>query len=227
MLVANPLASYFMGLRVTGRDRLVSGAQVLASNHVSNIDPVIVGLAAMRELHFLAKEELFRASRLFGWLIRKYNALPVRRGSADAAAIKCWSRVLRSGQTLVLFPEGTRSKTGEIAQFKPGVGMLAIRNRVPVVPTLIQGLDKSWVSHAVDRDFVQRGCRRRPDRNRGIRVSFGEPVHPRGFDRTREGYAAMTRVVEERVRGLREEKFKVRGQSAEGKAAEDAEKTEA
>src|SRR5512137_2601396 len=78
-------------VRVTGRNRLAPGAQILASNHVSNFDPLLVGLAAGREIHFLAKEELFNASRFFAWLIHTYNAWPVRRGGADSAAIKTCS----------------------------------------------------------------------------------------------------------------------------------------
>jgi len=201
-LITYPLVSYAMGLRVAGRERLLDGAQILASNHVSNIDPLVVGFAAMRELHFLAKEELFRASRAFAGLIRSYNAWPVQRESGDAAAFRHCSRLLRRGQTLVLFPEGTRSRTGQLARFKPGVGMFAIANRVPVIPTRIAGLDRCWVSWFVDRDFVRRGERTWPGRQRGVRVTFGRPVDPGGFDRSRAGYEAMTRVIEERVREL-------------------------
>ncbi len=201
-LATYPLAKLLMKLRVFGREKLVKGGQILASNHVSNVDPLIVGWAAARELHFLAKEELFRASRLFDWLIRSWNAWPVRRGFGDLGAMKHCARVLSWGQTLVLFPEGTRSQTGRMGRFRSGVGMLAVTNRVPVVPTLIQGLDRSWVSYLADRDFVNRGYRTRPDRGAGIRVVFGEPVYPEGFNRNRHGYVEMTEVVEKRIRML-------------------------
>ena len=121
-------------VRVTGWNKLVPGPQILASNNVCNFDPLLVGLAARREIHFLAKQELFDASRWFAWLIHTYNAWPVRRDGGDAAAIKRCSWLLGRRQTLVLFPEGTRSKTGEVNRFKPGIGMLAINNHVPVVP---------------------------------------------------------------------------------------------
>jgi 1-acyl-sn-glycerol-3-phosphate acyltransferase len=202
LLTLAPLGRLLLDLRVVGRERLVRGAQILATNHVTNADPVVIGLAAARELHFLAKEELFTASRVFAWLIRSFNAWPIRRGGADAGAIRTCSRLLQYRQTLVLFPEGTRSRTGEIARFKPGVGMLALTNRVPVVPTRILGLDKSWVSYRVDRDFVRRGFRKRPQKPARVTVVFGEPVLPGDYRLDRRGYVRMTQTIEERVRAL-------------------------
>jgi 1-acyl-sn-glycerol-3-phosphate acyltransferase len=197
-----PWAKLLLGLSVIGRDRFVDGAQIIASNHVSNVDPVIMSWAAARELHFLAKQELFDASRWFDWLIRSLNAWPVRRGLADRTAIKHCSFLLRHRQTLVLFPEGTRSRTGELAGFRPGFGMLAVKNRVPVIPTRILGLDKSWLSWKVDLDFARRGWRRKPKHRSPVTVAFGEPVWPQEFPRGRDGYVAMTKAVEERVRAL-------------------------
>jgi 1-acyl-sn-glycerol-3-phosphate acyltransferase len=192
-------------VRVTGRNKLVPGPQILASNHVCNFDPLLVGLGARREIHFLAKEELFNASRWFDWLIRTYNAWPVRRGGGDASAIKRCSWLLGKRQTIVLFPEGTRSKTGEMNAFKPGIGMLAISNHVPVVPVHLGGVSRSVISYLVDRDFVKRGYRKKPRRNEGIRIAFADPVYPNGFPVDRRGYEEMTKEVESRVRALAEE----------------------
>lgn len=203
-LATYPWAKLLLGLRVFGRERLVRGAQIIAANHTSNFDPLIVGWAAAREIHFLAKEELFRARRAFAWLIRSWNAWPVRRGGSDAKAIRqcCW--LLERRQALVLFPEGTRSGSGEMARFKPGIGMLALACGVPVVPTCITGMSRSIVSYLVDRDFVRRGLRRKPECPAGITVSFGEPVFPAGFSRDRSGYQALAAEVELRVRKLAE-----------------------
>ncbi len=204
-LATYPLAKMFLNLRVRGRDRLPPGPLVLAANHTSHIDPIVVGWAAARELHFMAKEELFNGPRLFGWLVRFYNAWPVKRTSIDPAAIKRFSYLLRRRQTVVLFPEGTRSKTGEMAGFKPGIGMLAIGSRAPVVPTLISGLDRTWLSYLADRDFVRRGLRKKPRGAAAVTVVFGEPVRPDGFERSKTGYLEMTRAVEEEVRRLKTE----------------------
>jgi 1-acyl-sn-glycerol-3-phosphate acyltransferase len=198
-------------VRVTGRNKLVPGPQILASNHVCNFDPLLVGLGAGREIHFLAKEELFKASRWFAWLIHTYNAWPVRRGGADAAAIRCCSWLLGKRQTIVLFPEGTRSKTGDINGFKPGIGMLAIANHVPVVPVHLGGVSRSIISYLVDRDFVKRGYRRKPKRNEGICIAFADPVYPEGYAADRQGYEDMTREVERRVRALAGGKTKSEG----------------
>ncbi|HTW91982.1 MAG TPA: lysophospholipid acyltransferase family protein [bacterium] len=189
-------------VRVSGRNKLVPGPQILASNHVCNFDPLLVGLGARREIHFLAKEELFKASRWFDWLIRTYNAWPVRRGGADAGAIRSCSWLLERRQTIVLFPEGTRSKTGDINGFKPGVGMLAISNHVPVVPVHLGGVSRSIISYLVDRDFVKRGYRKKPTHNEGIRIAFADPVYPDGFAADRQGYEELTQEVENRVREL-------------------------
>ncbi len=200
-----PLAWLFFGLRVRGREVLAPGPMLLAANHVSNIDPVLVGLAAKREVHFLAKEELFNASRFFAWLIRAWNAWPLRRGAGDPGAVKRCSSLLRAGHKVVLFPEGTRSRTGEMAAFKPGIGLLAQLNRVPVVPVHIGGLPTSILSWLVDKDFVARGWRSRPKKSTPVRVSFGEPVRPDGFSRDRTGQLELTRAVEARVRALGEQ----------------------
>jgi 1-acyl-sn-glycerol-3-phosphate acyltransferase len=205
-------------VRVTGRNKLVSGPQILASNHVCNFDPLLVGLGARREIHFLAKEELFRASRWFEWLIRSYNAWPVRRGGADAGAIKTCSWLLGLRQTIVLFPEGTRSKTGDTNRFKPGIGMLAINNHVPVVPVHLGGVSRSIISYLVDKDFVKRGYRKKPTRNEGIRIAFADPVYPKGYSADRQGYEEMAQEVEKRVRALAEERTMAEGRASEREA---------
>ncbi|MEO0079362.1 MAG: lysophospholipid acyltransferase family protein [candidate division WOR-3 bacterium] len=208
-----PGACWLFGLRVSGREWLGLGPQIIAANHTSNFDPLIVGWACAREVHFLAKEELFRVSRLFGWLIRFWNAHPVRRDGADTGAVRLCSRLLQEGQTVVLFPEGTRSPNGALQPFKPGIGMLAILNRVPVVPMHIAGMAQSLISYWVDRDIVRKGYRAKPRLNLRslacplgqVRVRFGEPVMPLRFLEGRPGYEALTQEVEARVRRLAEQ----------------------
>lgn len=201
-LALYPWARLLLPLRVRGRRNLGPGPQIIAANHTSSLDPVVIGLASAREIHFLAKEELFHGPRAFAWLIRAWNAWPVRRSGGDIQAMRRCSWLLRKRQSLVLFPEGTRSRTGELARFRPGVGMLAITNRAPVVPTFISGLNRSVVSYLTDRDFVKRGLRTKPDRPVTIHITFGEPVLPTGCSNDRAGHVELALTVENRVRQI-------------------------
>lgn len=129
------------GWEVHGREHVPkTGAVIVASNHISFWDPLLVGTAAIREQHFLAKEELFRGP--LGWLIRSYNAIPIRRGMADLSGLAKARDVLRAGRSLILFPEGTRQRDGELRSARPGLGMIAVATDALVVPTCIQGSNR-------------------------------------------------------------------------------------
>jgi 1-acyl-sn-glycerol-3-phosphate acyltransferase len=129
------------GWEVHGRENVPkTGAVIVASNHISYWDPLLVGTAAVREQHFLAKEELFRGP--LGWLIRSYNAIPIRRGRADLSGLAKATDVLRAGRSLILFPEGTRQRDGELRAARPGLGMLAVGSDALIVPTCIMGSNR-------------------------------------------------------------------------------------
>lgn len=206
-LFTYPAAKILLRLRVQGRENLLPDGQIIAANHTSNFDPLLIGWAAAREIYFLAKEELFRY-RPFAWLISSWNALPVSRGGMDIPAFRRCSALLRQKQTLVLFPEGTRSRSGDLGEFKPGVGMLAVLNRVPIVPAHISGVKNSIISYWVDRDFVRKGWRQKPGSPWPIRslnpltVRFGSPVFPDCGPAGREVYERLTAEVFRRVQAL-------------------------
>ncbi len=110
---------------------------IVYSNHISLLDPIVVGCFTRRPIRFMAKEELFR-NRLFGFvLFRLLGAFPVNRGKSDIAAIKNAIRLLKNGEVLGMFPEGTRSRTGEMLDAEPGLSMIAVRAKVPVVPVAL------------------------------------------------------------------------------------------
>ena len=113
-----------------------TGGVLIASNHASNADPPFVTVNVSRQLYFFAKEELFKIP-VFGWLIRQVNAFPVKRYEHDVGAFKRAQFLLEHGQAVLLFPEGRRSKDGRLGKAKPGVGMLAYKAGVPVVPVYI------------------------------------------------------------------------------------------
>ena len=126
------------GWEVRGREQVPSsGGLIVASNHTSYWDPVLVGSATVRELHYLSKEELFRPP-VFGPMIRAFNAIPIRRGAVDMRGLAKAMAVLRAGQALIVFPEGTRSRDGELHEARPGLGMLAVATGARVVPAYVE-----------------------------------------------------------------------------------------
>lgn len=130
------------GWKVMGRENVPkSGPVILAPNHVSLLDPPLVGVSCPRWPFIMAKAELF--SGIQGWAIQRMGAFPVRRGVADRGAFKRAKQVLQSGNPLLIFPEGTRSKTGEIGAAEAGVAMLAHSNKAPIVPIYISGTENA------------------------------------------------------------------------------------
>ena len=131
-----PIFLIFYNYRVIGRGNIPkNGAYIVCANHVSMIDPIFVGIALSQRMYFMAKAELFK-NKLLGALLRGLGAFPVKRGEADIRSIKTSLKLLNSSKVLALFPEGTRNKTDEVVA-EPGIAMLAIKSRVPVVPVAI------------------------------------------------------------------------------------------
>jgi len=141
-----------------------TGPVLIVSNHVSVLDPPLVGGSAPRPLFFMAKEELFRIP-LLGRLIRALNARPVRRDGSDMRALKAALALLREGRAILVFPEGTRGEEGQpLREGKPGVGMLAVLSGAPVVPVYVSGS-----GYALPRG-------RALPRPGKVRVTFGPPL---------------------------------------------------
>ena len=141
------LGSAAFGVRCFGRHNVpASGGALLACNHQSFLDPMLAGLGLRREVHYMARDSLFR-NWAFGWLIRSLNAFPVKRGSADLAAIKEALRRLKRGQLVLLFGEGTRTQDGRIGPLQAGIIMLARKAKVPVIPVVIDGAFEAWPRH--------------------------------------------------------------------------------
>ncbi len=141
--IATGLASLFhrifFKITIIGRENIPEniGGCIIASNHVSNNDPPFIGVVFKGKYTFMAKEELFRRP-LFGWLIRKLGAFPVKRGAKDLSAIDTAIESLHNGRTFIIFPEGTRSKTGELGKAKSGVSLISVRAKAPVIPVFVK-----------------------------------------------------------------------------------------
>lgn len=130
------------------------GSVIIASSHKSELDPPLIGVTIKRELAFFAKEELFKIPVL-GFIIKNLNAFPVSRGKSDRAALKKSVEVLEDGNMLVIFPEGTRSKTDELGEFQEGASFIAMKANAVIVPTAITG---------------------QYNRKDGVTVTYGKPI---------------------------------------------------
>src|SRR5699024_5720209 len=126
-------------IRVIGKENIPDkGPVIICSNHISNLDPPIVGITAPRDIFFMAKADLFN-KRWIGKLLKSIQAFAVKRGGSDRNALRKGLSILKEGHTLGLFPEGTRSKTGEIGEPLAGVGFFAIRSEAVIIPCYVTG----------------------------------------------------------------------------------------
>jgi len=120
-----------------------AGPLIVVANHISNLDPPFVGgwlaPALARRPRFLAKDALFKG--LMGWFLRSQGVIPVRAGGSDVDAYRAAKAVLDRGGVMIVFPEGTRSRDGALQEPRPGVGLLATRSGVPVLPVGVSNTD--------------------------------------------------------------------------------------
>ncbi len=182
------------GFRVVGVENVPEeGGAVIASNHLSFLDPPAVGCAMPRRTYYFAKSELFVP--VFGWIIRKCYAFPVDRGAADTRALKNAIWLLKAGELLTMFPEGTRSVDGTVGEFDLGAALAASRAGVPVIPCALTGTNEVL---PIGAKFFRRGR---------VAVSFGTPIDTLQFGPKpgKEDLQRITRQIEEAVRALKAE----------------------
>jgi 1-acyl-sn-glycerol-3-phosphate acyltransferase len=134
-------------MKVEGVHHIPEGSCILAMNHTSNFDPLMVGTHTPRKMYIMAKEELF-ANRFFAWIITEMGAFPIKRGQADLKSLKHSLKILEEGKIFSIFIEGTRSKTGEMQEPKKGIGFLVKKSGAPVIPTYVYGAKRGWFQPA-------------------------------------------------------------------------------
>ena len=147
------------------------GGVLLCANHIHNFDPIVVGIMAPRPVHYMAKEEIFRVPVL-GGIVKKCNAFPVKRGFSDREALRTGLKILKEGNVFGLFPEGTRSKNGELGKGLSGAGFFALRTEANVVPCAVIGPYKSF---------------------KRLKVVYGKPI---ALDEMRKAKASAEDVTE-------------------------------
>jgi 1-acyl-sn-glycerol-3-phosphate acyltransferase len=156
------------------------GSILLCSNHISNFDPIVVGITTPRPVHFMAKEELFQVP-LFGKLVPHLNAFPVKRGMSDREALRKGLAILKEDRVLGLFPEGTRSKTGELGEGLAGAGFFATRSQALIVPCAVIGPYKAF---------------------KKLKVVYGKPVDFAEYRKNKISADEATKIIMEEIRKL-------------------------
>ena len=173
------------------------GTVILAGNHMSFLDPPFFGLACEREAFYLARDTLFR-NPIAGWVLRSWNCVPINRDRGDIGATRAVLRLLNEGKAVLMFPEGTRSKDGQLQEPHAGVGMIVARAQCKILPMRIFGTER-----ALPRDTSF------PHPTQVI-IKFGEPFSysfPADFDKLRGEelkavYLAVGREIMRRIAAL-------------------------
>ena len=174
--VVRNYARIFRRLRVEGLELVPKGegrGLIIAGNHISSFDPPLIGSIVPREIHFMAKRELFEKQPL-RWVVEHLMAFPIDRNKGDTKGIKEALRFLKNGVAIGIFPQGTRN-AGDAAALD-GAAFLAQRANVPLQPVAI---------------YYEQG---------NLRVRFGEPFYPQG--KSREEMAQLTQSLMQRIGDL-------------------------
>ncbi|MEA2146967.1 MAG: glycerol-3-phosphate dehydrogenase, partial [Solirubrobacteraceae bacterium] len=180
--VLQPFFLIYFRMDRIGREHLPQdGPVIIAANHRSFLDPFVIATMARRPLYYVAKKELF-SRRWQAWLLNALGAFPVDRGNADQSMVETARAILARGDSVLIFPEGTRTRPGSLGKPKRGVGRLALETGVPVVPVAVIGTED-----------IRRGWRIRP---RHVRIRAGRALH---FPEVHDPSPALAGAVTDRI----------------------------
>src|SRR4051812_43683957 len=172
---------YFRMSRI-GREHIpADGPVIFAANHRSFLDPFVIACMSRRPLYYVAKKELF-ARKLTAWFLNSLGAFPIDRGNADEDAMATAREILERGDSVLIFPEGTRIRPGTLGTPKRGVGRLALETGAPVVPVAVIGTEA-----------IRRGWRIRPHK---VAIRAGAPLR---FPKVSEPSTQLAGAVTERI----------------------------
>ena len=197
--LVNLVAGILHPVTIIGRENLPEHGALLCPNHNSNWDPVLVALKVPvnYRLHIMAKKELF-CNKVFDWVLRKLGAFPVDRGEGDIEAVKTALKAIKSGDNLLIFPEGTRNENQELTQLLPfheGSLKIAQKSGCPVIPVAITGTAEIFEQHL---PFVK------PSH---VCIRYGEPIYIKELPAEKRKFpGAYTRdVIEGMLKEMKEE----------------------
>src|SRR5579884_4424033 len=180
--VLQPFFLIYFRMERIGREHLPKdGPVILAANHRSFLDPFVIACMARRPLYYVAKQELFNR-RWQAWILAALGAFPVNRGAGDAQMIETAKAILARGESVLIFPEGTRIRPGSLGRPRRGVGRLALETGAPVVPVAVIGTEA-----------VRRGWRIRPHK---VRIRAGRALR---FPKVEDASPALANAVTERI----------------------------
>ncbi|OGS20747.1 MAG: hypothetical protein A3J83_00670 [Elusimicrobia bacterium RIFOXYA2_FULL_40_6] len=146
--------SFIYRVKITGRKNFPKkGGVLIASNHLSNVAPPLVGSCLWKPIHFMAKKELFR-SPVGGWILKMVNSFPVNRGGTDMGAIRMVNKLLSEGEVVLLFPQGGRRRENDF-EVKSGIGLLSCRAQAPIVPCCIRNSNKLKKFRRLEVSFLK------------------------------------------------------------------------
>ena len=172
-------------LKVYGANRVPpEGGLVIASNHYSWVDPIVLGDSSPRTIYYMAKVEAHRIPGL-GAAIRAFGCFPVRRGESDREAVRTMRQVVHDGLALGLFVEGTRQESGVPGDVQPGAAMVALQENVPIIPVAIHG-SQNW----------------KPGNFHPVSIAWGEPMQFGELPKGGKGYKQASTILQAKIREL-------------------------
>jgi 1-acyl-sn-glycerol-3-phosphate acyltransferase len=192
--LSQTLSRAIFHVSVKGREHIPkSGPFIAASNHISFSDPPLIGSLIKREIAFFAKDELFHNIFLKN-LIKRLNAFPVKRGKSSVSSVKTSIRILLDQKMpLLIFPEGTRIKTGQLGPPERGISFIAAQTKVPILPIYVENGER-LLDCALFR--------------KRLKIRFGEAIQYEDYAdliKDKKGYTELTRLIMSKIQALKDE----------------------
>ena len=181
----------FFGLKVINREKLIEDGPVLiVANHQSFLDPPMIGVCYEEGIYFFARKTLFKG--LFKWGLPLCQAIPIDQRGPDPASMKTIIRLLKAGNRVLVFPEGARSKDGEIHKGMGGIGMILSKAQVPVQPIRISGAYEAFPMHS------------KFPRLHPVTVAVGDPIQFTKEELNARGKEAYQHLVDKMMEAIKE-----------------------